>query len=117
MAEVEEKKKRSANFSTADCLLLAEIMGSEYGMEGLTFHAYTKHRFTNSEYHLLIFRSFYVLSRPVSVMLTSFSKQYFDFKIKTLKCIIPIYLFLYLLYVGFFSRRLIILPRNRGPFQ
>ncbi|KAH3854411.1 hypothetical protein DPMN_096953 [Dreissena polymorpha] len=50
MAAVEEKvtKKRSANFSTADCLLLAEIMGSESGMEGLAFHAYTKHRFTNS---------------------------------------------------------------------
>ncbi|KAH3875629.1 hypothetical protein DPMN_038900 [Dreissena polymorpha] len=56
MADVKEKvtKKRSANFSTAECLLLAEIMGSESGMEGLTFHAYTKHRFTNSEYYLLI---------------------------------------------------------------
>ena len=47
--QTHEKKSRGPNFSASDCLILSEILGTDCGKEGKTFHGFVKHKFTDSK--------------------------------------------------------------------
>ena len=63
-----KKMSRSANFTEQENLLIAEIMGEEFGDFGLSRHKLDKHKFNSSKF----------LTLSVCV--------YFEFDLKFIKC-------------------------------
>jgi hypothetical protein len=64
MAEADVKKRRNANFSANDCVLLANITGQSSSLnENLTNYQYFKfrHKFNSSKYFANITMKSYIL--------------------------------------------------------